>query len=600
MKSKSSNRPTSARTTPRTSIGTNKIRHLYEDVDGLIKRGLFDDPSLLGKATQLNDSVKDAATVLSDEKSSLHWMYWKARAITYETFDYHNCVSTQQSDDLFRDAMIIVRELPNKIPSGTSQKKQKKGKEQAEIPSSASQKEQEKEEKENEQRERVEVREKVRFCLAGVNELYRQHEYARAKQTVESLYDFTLDKLRTDTFHCYGTLGQLAYVKGKILRQTSHYDEAGDCFLEAIEWYFKRAAAKKDSEEDWSFSSWRIGLCLGLGLGSSNLMRGYLTRAMQSVLPARLMLLKSGGEVNKAYLDIVFAAIDRNLTSKTDDTGRIDEAIKTIEASYKTFQDKQHHRYKSRAAYELSLAYFYKEPLAPEWLAKAEEMLAEVEKFSSDAKDFRWHANALVLRSRVERKKKRYAEAEKSATYAHRLTEGYNLIRCEALIARGEARIDLAKYEDARGDFYSALKINDEHLPARSLEVTNPRISSLCYLNLSYVYAIEKKVQEAGDYFQKWKALERFVEHRGVHHLSQAVEVELKQLSNPFIIQAGKIEDFNYKALLTNLQQWLVEQARHKTQDQSEMAKIIGVSRQTLYQWTKTKRPRRIRSGGTP
>ena len=388
------------------------------------------------------------------------------------------------------------------------------------------------------------------------------------------LYEFVKTRLATDNNPSYGTLGLITYQQGRVLRQLSFFDEAGEKFTGSCQHYYDRSNKQKDTEEDRTFCIWKAGLCLGLGLGISNYTRGYLTRALQCVIPARTMLLGRGGKINHAYVDLIYASIRRAFAGEKRRAMSI-EAVEVLKNCYETFSNNP--RYRSRAAFELALAFFYLGDLN-----NSERSVSEVEAYSRGMEDFKWIAKSLILQSRILQKRgtsEFLQESSRKAEEAYKYSLGNDQTLCEALLCKGEIQLELGCFEEAETSYQKALDI----IKGRK----NPKIEGSCYLHLANLNIRRKNFIEAKQYFSEWKKLSHEVEHGFVRETAAKIDYELKELNRAFVIDSS--DDLNYKHHIKTLQQWLVRQAiaREESPDLSMIARTIGISRKTLYEWLK-------------
>jgi DNA-binding XRE family transcriptional regulator len=162
----------------------------------------------------------------------------------------------------------------------------------------------------------------------------------------------------------------------------------------------------------------------------------------------------------------------------------------------------------------------------------------------------------------------------------------------------------LGRHTDARADVNQALELNQQQPVARrTAETANPRIEALCHLNLAYSYALEHEGREARAHFKQWEEMSREVEDGRVHDVATDVARAIGKLSSDFIVEKIALDDpklprrkidtdnsdlqrrLNYKTHLRHLQKFLVREARELSEEKQDIAKLLGISRQTLFQW---------------
>jgi tetratricopeptide (TPR) repeat protein len=455
-------------------------------------------------------------------------------------------------------------------------------------------------------RDKPVLREKVRLCVDyAQTHYYRDHDYAAAKDLVFRCLKFVKTKLQdVKSFACFGTLGQGYYFAGKVLRQEGDYDQAVRFFSLAIENYFHRAeqkvrelkngspAERERLSQELALSTLKSGIALGLGIGWVNYARGRLRQAMyDNINPARVLLLHASDELSAAYVDLIYAAITRAL--HTTSKRKLEEALGLAKKSYDTFRRNRHRRYTGRAAWEMGLTLFYSGRLD-----EAAKMAKKVQDIARQSKDPRWVCNALILRSRIERRRaqlgepgasKRYAAAQRYATRAYTTARTYKQLMCEinALLTRSAARVDSGDFPKARADACAALKRNSESDDPNASRAANPKLEALCYLSIARTYAREGEGLKAQEYFSRWKALETEVEHIFVRELADAVEEEINALNMDFVIKAYPELDLDSKRWVKELKRFLVGQAKRREHEKRKVAALLGITRQTLSDWEK-------------
>jgi tetratricopeptide (TPR) repeat protein len=550
---------------------TDSFFDLFREATDLLKSGTS-DKSLLDRVRDLHKIIDaDAATLR--ERDMIRFL--KAKAFIGEVYDCFGCID--EAKQVVQEGGDIFRRLPDAIESTTPLE------------------------------ERQLLREQIRFCLSWANaEYYRTRQYDMAQDVVSRIHRLVLHGLMSHNFPCYGTAGQIGYYLGKIYRQLGRLDDAEENFAKAIEYYHSRAEQKKKQFKDdprrarleMDFALHRSAICLGLGIGWVNHTRAHLSRAFyNNIIPARILLLNTNDKLNQASLDLILGAIKRSARNRKE----IASSIKPIQDAYKVFAEYGHRHYLAWAAYGLSLAHFYGQDFAV-----AQEKQEEVMRIAGELNDFKWQANSFVLRSRINSKRKDNKAAEEDASQAYDLADEHGQVLCkiDALIWRSWARIQLGKHTDARADVNEALELNQQQPVARrTAETANPRIEALCHLNLGYSYALEHEGRKARVHFKQWEEMSREVEDGRVHDLATEVARAIGKLSSDFIVEKIALDDpklprrkidtdnpdlqrrLNYKTHLRHLQKFLVGEARELSEEKQDIAKLLGISRQTLFQW---------------
>jgi tetratricopeptide (TPR) repeat protein len=559
---------TNRRETSEILVIDNEFSTIYRDVKTALKNGQFNKP--------LREKIRKLDNFINGEGSSLatsdKLLYLKIKCMLAEAHDYFGAIGS--SDKLLGEGSIIFDEL--KLIEDVKPE------------------------------DRKIIREQIIFCLNHAHAfLYRPYKYPEAKKRTSWCLDFIKSKLRDEeVFPCYGTLAQAELYLGQIHRRMNQYDEAEECFGRAIGYYYERARrrmaeydyerAKRSTGEyrddeshreallsELTLSKYRSAICLGSGIGRVNFSRGHLKEAIHNILSARVLLLGTEAELHTANLDLLFASVKRSIGGRKDKKGLL-EAIKNIEDAYLVFREHDHVPYIANAAIELSLAYLYNGEHK-----KALSKLTELESILDEDDKSKWKCPRLLVLSRISRERGNPMEAERLASEAldhaaeHTKQVPYQI---EALIVRSEARILLREIDEARKDLREALELNEY-----GKKQANIKVEAVCQLHLARSFALEHDGREAKHCFARWKQLEKKVEHGIIHELAAEVEKDIRGLSKDFVIPADA-ESLNYNEHLKELQKFLVNQAKQRTQTIQETTEKLKISRQTLHQWQEKKR----------
>jgi tetratricopeptide (TPR) repeat protein len=309
----------------------------------------------------------------------------------------------------------------------------------------------------------------------------------------------------------------------------------------------------------------RTALCLALGLGWISYTQGLLRHALPFVLTAQTLLCATNDWINKAYVELLYGSIQRSMAGY--DVAKLAEAIQILLRPYGIFE--RHLPYRSRAAWELALASLY----SSKYL-EAENYLEEVRRIAEDAEDERWQCNAMILESRIHRRKRDPLKAANVASDALRKAHDAGQVLCEidALITRGEARLDLGDYRDARSDFTDALKQGN----------SNAQTQAVCHLHLADTALKENNIRLAEEHYSEWQKVEHYVENAIVQALAENVGSAIAQQRSDFVIPWTS-DDLNFEHHVDLLWEFLLKQARRKHTSKDQIARVLGVSRQTLY-----------------
>ncbi|MDX6528436.1 MAG: hypothetical protein QOH41_726 [Blastocatellia bacterium] len=432
------------------------------------------------------------------------------------------------------------------------------------------------------------LREKVLLCACRGNELRRSGETTLALSLFEWLMSFTVNKLSTATFPCYGIRAALCYHMGDTLQAMEQHDRAEAMYSEALD--LLHSLANKLGASDHSYVTRKQAMVVGLGFGWINMTRGFLARAEQALTTARSMLAYVNDPMLSSCVELVFGTIQRCRAGSNKT--KLDAVISQLQVTRRAFMG--HPRYQARTCWELALA----KTLAGD-IAGAQKDLQFVVDYADRTSNQKWQVNAQILQSRIYRKQARIEDALALAELAVDKARSPDcksvLALMDAYINRGEAYLSLSDttksethYLTARGNFEIALQCTLERRPeaGKADYFSNPKIAAVCNLRIAQCYVRAGKQTNAKKHFAIWLRLEPHVEHEWVRELSDRVRAEIDKPSMDFTISAYDPHEWSYSENVARLRRWLLAQSlRLANQNYSEAAKLIGVQRSTLYQW---------------
>ena len=160
-------------------------------------------------------------------------------------------------------------------------------------------------------------------------------------------------------------------------------------------------------------------------------------------------------------------------------------------------------------------------------LDQATKYAAEVRAFAREFGDVLFLSNALILESRIARSRGRALAAEDFARDA--LENGYDriFVRIDALIARGEARLDSGNRKGASEDFEAALELGSE----------NPKVAAACHLHLMRAFAHMNDVKHCMDHKKEWDRLKGRVKNAFLLRLEERALLELVSITQDFVVK---------------------------------------------------------------
>jgi len=503
-------------------------------------------PDLLQRAKSLETALP--ALEKSDELSHL-----KALGIIAEVFDYHGLYL--RSRDLLRELGSRLRmELPAEVQPKT------------------------------EEEQRL-AKQKIWLLAHYSQTLYRDHDYANAIGLLNDCVTKVTKVFRDDKHPYHGTLARLLYIRGQCCRQSGKFALATESFSKSAEHSYEGVIDRKSKldvrevatdpvkldryRQEQAVASHRVAMVLATGYGWMSYTQGNLKNAEMCFHSARMLLDSSNDWVYKAYVDLLCGCLARSNAGL--DRRELAKAIKIVNRAYKTFADKKH-GYRMRAAYELALAHTYSRQFK-----LAESRILQVIDLATASADHRWLANALVVHSRIHRRRHNPKEAVAVAQRALDTAQSPDLLPCliDGLIARGEAYFDLGELKKAWDDFDAALDKGRHNLKVRAI----------CTLHLARTALKDGCLAEANQLWESWLPLQDNVEHQLIHVLAAEVGEDLQKHLKDFTVAHG-VRNLNADFHVRQLLAFLVKQteARYQTVDERTRA-LGGIGRTTYYNW---------------
>jgi len=419
--------------------------------------------------------------------------------------------------------------------------------------------------------DRILLKQRVWILIHWASTFYRTHQYRKARQLLMLCDEALHSKIISDNDPCFWTQSRIYYSLGLVQRQVYDYKSARHWFTKSIELAAQSFAQRTEVltsthplyQRNKKLTSFYIAKSLALGLAWTYYTEGALELASSLVNTSRHLMADSGEVVIRSYIEILSASI---LASQ----GKRQEAIKIFESAYSTLEEHGHAAYRIRAAHELAVAYvheYVREPTS-ENLTFAQRYINEVKRSS----DVRWECNALITESRLLRAMGEFQAAEESAMKALELGGKQRFIRIDAHIACGEARLELNRIDEACQDFTIA----------QGEGLDNRKVQAVCHLHLARAYA------RKGD------------QNRALHHHEEATR-NVAHVDNAFVQSLAKTvdrlierDDFYIPFSSQKLQPWLWEKrlhgfladwAKHRAGIEGEPWKLLGISKQTFYNW---------------
>jgi tetratricopeptide (TPR) repeat protein len=374
-------------------------------------------------------------------------------------------------------------------------------------------------------------------------------------------------------------------------------------------------------QNDLSLVTRRVAMILTQGFGRIAYRQGLLSRAEYTyLLPARLLLLLSESEIVKAYNRLVISAVLRSVADP--DGKRVIKALSEAQEAERTFEEFNYRRYVLRARFEQALCY-----LRMKNRHQARELADAVREQAERSPYHRLAHDAILLQSRIAEENGSPGAAVELAEEAFRRAELHGLSKIEAHIRLAESKFALGEYEEARAELEVARRINrrrplpgpvaqsspaSTNRPARGDDNTELRpnddfdvwrpddisdspvqdgadiiLDAQITFLLARIYLAEGQIHRAEPEWNKGDRLASRIEHAFIREMRDKIKYEMDAYRESLVIRIGDDESLDYDDYRPLLLDFLIKQAtsRSKNKTSTEIAKLLGVSRQTLIQW---------------
>lgn len=420
------------------------------------------------------------------------------------------------------------------------------------------------------------IQAKIRLAVACARSLYRAADYDNAERLLVQCRAGT--KLFLKGRPNFGVLGEIAYTLGRVHRQRQGFVSALHEFNTAIEMYNKRAEEKRrshalDAQEAEGFSAHKVATIVALGVAWCNYTQGSLSAATYgNLIPARMLLKRSGDILNSAYADVVYASTARALAGRN--AQRLAELSELVQKAQDVFRRYGHAHYVAGTALELALI-----ALASGDNEEAKEQLRILEEPPVDE---RWLLSARIVQSRLYRRTGDRRRALDMADEAFRIAKDRRefLAEIDALIARSEARSN-EEHDLAVSDLLKAVNLNQT--ADGRVSSFNPKVHAICHLHLAQRYLMMERLSDAYASFTEWIKVRKAVEHANIHEQAAGLAAELG-LKEELFIDTSKL-GLNYSKNDAVLREFLLRKAEMKYRTQQEIVRALGIAVPTLNKW---------------
>ena len=516
------------------------------------------------EAYRFRDELDQLEVLVEEHKERLkaespNW-YFKFLAIASEAKGYFDTATPAFFLDRYHLAEELFRTLPRKLPPHA-------------------------------EAEAVVVKNKIRVIVAGLEYLHMVGNFGTAIAYAEDLRDYiTNSGLATKENPAYGTRAIVFYFLGKSLRERGQDDDnqrAIECFYQCSEFYSDMARRRSNEEVDVVYARTRamVSLAFGAGFLFHN-SQSDLVRAKALIAQARLAFLTDKGSVRCKlhfyYLEQLYASIlraevgDTTVLAQTDEekskqVANGDKLERARDILNKCEEELQHTpKYLIFVLLNQALLNIYS---GPEKYPAARECINRLLDMCRDKP--RLLANALVLKSHLERREHNLDTALDDAIRAYNQAANHPPVKIEALLAKGQAQMERKNFSFARADFEQSLQLNNN---------ANPKLAATALLLLTELAIVEKKPREAYERFTEAKHIVPTMSHGYILQKYDRLEREVQDLQEDFVIRANET-DLDYKKWEAKLQKWLVGRATREEPNLTHIAKRLNLSKKTVYIW---------------
>jgi tetratricopeptide (TPR) repeat protein len=367
-----------------------------------------------------------------------------------------------------------------------------------------------------------------------------------------------------------GTISRIEYCIGLVHRELYQYSQAKHHFTSSMRYAWRASLGPGKVLATFSHAK-----TLALGLAWVHYIQGDLGQAIPLLIAAKDILSGFKEPLISAYVDVIFASVERSANG--DRLVNLDYAIEILKRSHHIFEERHHSYYQVRATHQLALAYVQRArkhdnlEARDKDIAKAAGYVDEMKLLSQGSS--RFLCLAWIVESRMRRIQRNLHEAEKLAASAVAHSD-LTFTRVEALVAHGEALLELARIDESIHDFESALRDGAD----------NPKVRGVCHLQLANIFINNKDSRRALKHVEQWRSLKSRIGTSYLSELESIVTRALKHATGDFVVH-WESSTQNPEELEKGLHTFLVEWAQAKSSNDEEAAALLNISKQTLYNW---------------
>lgn len=368
-----------------------------------------------------------------------------------------------------------------------------------------------------------------------------------------------------------------------------------------------------------------LASCTAFGLAQISHAKGELGEAINLLHPALAMLMGTGDNYRRGGATMIMGAASRALAGTS--TGKLDEAIKTLERALELFGPAAnygiaHAAHQARARYQLSLAYLYlaqghdakKTPADSFSKESARAAIDKALAFNTSAQgglealkefaDPQLKCDVWIVRSRIFRYSQRFDKAVECADTAKDQVQHCSFAQkngtANALIAHGEARLAeaiSANESEARDKLLD--EAQSDFVQAAANAGDNTTIAAVTNLHIAETLARKGKVSEARNSFSQASEGIKRIENGWVRRLSADVEKLIKPPESVFQLDVKNLEIYVHKTKSRlyaeaekQLRGYMLKRSKEteggEPRTPEEAAIYLGISRPTFFNWLKS------------
>jgi tetratricopeptide (TPR) repeat protein len=383
----------------------------------------------------------------------------------------------------------------------------------------------------------------------------------------------------------WGTRARIAYCLGLVFRETCEHSNALAYFSDSVEHGYKALYLREKlrSRELSRLSYVAIAKNLGLGLAYVYADIGRPDLAIPLLVSAKSILQSLPEVFISSYVDLIYANVLRAKSSIPLD---LHDSISRLSNCYEIFTNQSHLPYRARASYYLAVALIHRARPDESLVASdnCSRDLDSAQRFADELKDYaaasgdrRFDLYRFVLNSRIQRKLDNLDKAAEWATFVigDKKFVGKDGVFIEGLIAHGEARERSGDLRAALEDFHNALSVT-----------RNPRVKAACLLHLSRIQSRSGNGREAARHLREFVEIKSSVTHVHIRNLEAQAREALERIGQDIFLRLTD-DDIDAAAVEQRVRRFLVDWAKSRCSNDSDAARLLNVSRQTLYNWAK-------------